>query len=586
MLYSISAYVSRCLSVVARITGIDVEVVDTELRRIAGTGIYADKVGQNIATAGQIYRRVLETGTSVFLADSGQNDLCQGCPSREGCQEKLTFSAPITCEDQTVGVLGLVCFTDKDRQHVLDNLDTYSYFVEQIAALIGSKLGGQMRLKRARHFNEVMIQVLDMNDRGIIVFDNLGRPFHISAKARAELGLAEGEDASDLEARTTGEHLSEFEEFVITVGGRRSLVVGHRHILGALDPDFSSIMVFNTLTRFRDQISSFTGENSGGPGLDILVGSSEKMVRLKNQIKQVAGSTSTVLITGESGTGKELVARAIHAESDRRDKPFIGLNCGAIPETLLESELFGYARGAFSGANPKGRIGKFELANGGVIFLDEIGTLPLYLQVKLLRVLQERQLTRLGSNALLDIDVRVIAATNADLQKSIEQGMFREDLYYRLNVIPLELPPLRDRLDDLDPLSNFFLAKYARLFNKEVGAVSEAVLSVLAGYDWPGNVRELENVIEYAVNMMPEHGYLGPEYLPAKITGGGGRQKALKLEETAGEGLVEPLAELERRAIERALAIYGQDSKGKGKAAKALGIGLATLYRKLKEHKL
>jgi len=363
------------------------------------------------------------------------------------------------------------------------------------------------------------------------------------------------------------------------------MVAGRRHILGALDPDFASIFIFNTLASFTNQISSFTGE-SQGPGLSILVGSSERMLRLKSQIKQVAGSTSTVLITGESGTGKELVARAIHAESDRRDKPFIGLNCGAIPETLLESELFGYARGAFSGANPKGRMGKFELANHGVIFLDEIGTLPLYLQVKLLRVLQERQLTRLGSNALLDIDVRVIAATNADLQKSIEQNMFREDLYYRLNVIPMELPPLRERLDDLVPLINHFLSKYGRLFNKEVGAVGEAVLSILAAYDWPGNVRELENVIEYAVNMMPEKGYLAPEYLPAKITAAGKRHLSLKLEEAAGEGVVEPLAELEKRAIERALALFGQDSKAKAKAAKALGIGVATLYRKIKEHQL
>ncbi len=583
MLFSIAPYVTRCVSVVARVTGIDVEVVDENLQRIAGSGIYADAVGQSIASASQIYRHVLETGEPVFLTDSGLNKLCQGCPSLDNCPEKLTFCAPIKSEGQTVGILGLVCFTEEDRSHVLANIETYSYFVEQIAALIGSRLNDQARLKKARHFNEVMLQVLDMNDRGIIVFDNLGRPSHINIRARTELGLASDDSAADLEAHTTGDHFSEFDEFVVTVGGRRSLVVGQRHILGALDPDFSSILVFNTLSRFKDQISGFTSD-SGGPGLDTLVGSSERMKRLKSQIKQVAGSTSTVLITGESGTGKEMVARAIHAESARRDKPFIGLNCGAIPETLLESELFGYARGAFSGANPKGRIGKFELANHGVIFLDEIGTLPLYLQVKLLRVLQERQLTRLGSNVLLDIDVRVIAATNADLQKSIEQNMFREDLFYRLNVIPLELPPLRERLEDLPSLTSHFLAKYARRFGKEVGAVGEAALSVLAAYDWPGNVRELENVIEYAVNMMPDHGYLGPEYLPAKITAAKARRPSLKLEEAAGAGLVEPLSMLERRAIERALVIYGQDSKGKAKAAKSLGIGVATLYRKLKEH--
>lgn len=585
MLVSISSYITRCVAVVARITGIDVEVVDQNLQRIAGTGRYESLTGQNIASAGQIYRHVLETGQPVFTSDSRNSELCQNCPSRNQCPEKLTFCAPIKSEGLTLGVLGLVCFTDEDRAHVLANYDTYSYFVEQIAALIGSRLNARWRLDKARQFNEVMLQVMDMNDRGIIVFNSDGRPVHINSRARAELGLALKDTASDLEVRSTGEHFSEFDEFVVTTGGNRFLVAGRRHTLGALDPNFSSIFIFNSLTSIKNQISSFTGENHG-PGLDILIGSSERMKHLKCQIKQVAGSTSTVLITGESGTGKELVARAIHAESGRRDKPFIGINCGAIPETLLESELFGYARGAFSGANPKGRMGKFELANHGVIFLDEIGTLPIYLQVKLLRFLQERQLARLGSNALLDIDVRVIAATNADLHKSIEQNMFREDLYYRLNVIPIELPPLRDRLDDLPPLINHFLNKYAGLFNKEVSGIADGVLPILEAYSWPGNVRELENVIEYAVNMMPEKSYLTPAYLPAKISLASKRPIPIKLEEGPGEGLVEPLAELERRAIERALAIFGQDSKAKSKAAKALGIGVATLYRKIKEHQL
>ncbi|MDR2946846.1 MAG: sigma 54-interacting transcriptional regulator [Candidatus Adiutrix sp.] len=585
MLTSLSAYLTRCISVVARITGLDVEVVDCNLERIVGTGMYADAAEQSLAAAGQVYRRVLETGEPVFLTDSGQNELCQNCPNRDRCPEKLTFGVPIYSESGLVGVLGLVCFTEEDREHILANHDTYCYFVEQLAALIGSRLGARGRLDKARHFNEVMLQAMDMSDRGLIVFNNLGQPVHLSARARTELGLSPDEEAPDLEVSSTGERFSEFDEFVVTTGGRRFMVAGRRHVLGALDPDFASIFIFNTLASFKNQISDFTGEHQG-PGLNFLVGSSDSMRRLKSQIRQVAKSTSTVLITGESGTGKELVARAIHAESDRRDKPFIGLNCGAIPETLLESELFGYARGAFSGANPKGRMGKFELANHGVIFLDEIGTLPLYLQVKLLRVLQERQLTRLGSNALLDIDVRVIAATNADLQKSIEQHMFREDLYYRLNVIPMELPPLRERLDDLPTLINYFLAKYAGLFNKEVGSAGDAVLAILAAYHWPGNVRELENVIEYAVNMMPEKGYLAPEYLPAKITAVGRRQLTQRLEEAAGEGVVEPLSELERRAIERALTVFGTDSKAKTKAAKALGIGVATLYRKIKEHQL
>lgn len=245
MLFSISSYVTRCVSVIARVTGIDVEVVDRDLKRVAGTGAYAGTEGQSLSEAGGVYRHVLATGEPVFLTDSRESPLCRSCPGREDCPEKLTFGAPIKSEDVVIGVLGLVCFTDAGRAHVLENMDTYSYFVEQIAALIGSKLDERVRLQKARHFNEVMIQVLDMNDRGIIVFNNLGRPSHISARARTELGLTPEDRAEDLEARTTGEQFSEFDEFVITVGGRRNLVVGQRHILGALDADFSSILVFN-----------------------------------------------------------------------------------------------------------------------------------------------------------------------------------------------------------------------------------------------------------------------------------------------------------------------------------------------------
>lgn len=191
------------------------------------------------------------------------------------------------------------------------------------------------------------------------------------------------------------------------------------------------------------------------------------MQKLKKTIKKIASSTSTVLVSGESGTGKELVARAIHNESNRREEPFIAINCAAIPDSLLESELFGYVKGAFTGADPMGKMGKFELANKGTIFLDEIGDMPLSLQTKLLRVLQERKVIRIGSNKQVNIDVRVIAATNKNLIDLIEEDKFREDLYYRLNVIPIEIPPLRERIEDIKLLTDFFIKKYLSLFNKD-----------------------------------------------------------------------------------------------------------------------
>jgi DNA-binding NtrC family response regulator len=226
-----------------------------------------------------------------------------------------------------------------------------------------------------------------------------------------------------------------------------------------------------------------------------IVGRSPAMQEIFATIERVAPTRATVLIAGESGTGKDLIARAIHYQSPRRDRPFVKINCTAIPENLMESELFGYEKGAFTGAVTS-KPGRFELADTGTVFLDEIGDVPPNIQVKLLRVLQEREFERLGSNRTRQIDVRVIAATNADLRAALEQGAFREDLYYRLNVVPINVPPLRERKEDIPALAEHFLRKYAAEFSSPVKAISDEALQVLLGHHWPGNVRELENVIE------------------------------------------------------------------------------------------
>jgi two-component system response regulator AtoC len=233
-------------------------------------------------------------------------------------------------------------------------------------------------------------------------------------------------------------------------------------------------------------------------GFDALVGSHPQMQRLYQLIAQVATTHATVLITAESGTGKELVARAIHRQGPRRDQPFIAVNLAAIPDTLLESELFGHEKGAFTGAHAR-KPGKFELAHGGTLFLDEVGTLRIDLQAKLLRALQQREIERLGGTRTIPVDVRVIAATNVDLKQAVRAREFREDLYYRLNVVPLGVPPLRERKDDIPALVDHFIRKYAQEFTKDVRSVSPGALPALAAYDWPGNVRELENVIERSV---------------------------------------------------------------------------------------
>ncbi len=250
----------------------------------------------------------------------------------------------------------------------------------------------------------------------------------------------------------------------------------------------------------RQQNAILKRDAAAHNSLDHIVGESPVMTDLKRLIRTVATTTSTVIVTGESGTGKELVARAVHNCSPRNAEPFVSINCGAFPETLLESELFGYVKGAFTGANQNKR-GLFELANGGTIFLDEISEMSLTMQVKLLRVLQERVVRPLGGGNETPIDVRVISATNKDLDALVGEGLFREDLYYRLRVIPIDVPPLRERGADIELLANFFLEKFAGQMNKRLRTISPESLDLLRGYDWPGNVRVLENTIERAVAM-------------------------------------------------------------------------------------
>jgi two-component system, NtrC family, response regulator HydG len=309
-----------------------------------------------------------------------------------------------------------------------------------------------------------------------------------------------------------------------------------------------------------------------------VIGSSPAWRKICEMVEQIAPSRATVLITGESGTGKELIAGLIHHLSPRADQPFITLNAAALPATLLEAELFGHEKGAFTGAQQR-KPGRFELADGGTLFLDEIGEMPPEVQVKILRVLQDGAFERLGSTRTLRVDVRVVAATNKDLMQEVEAGRFRLDLYYRLNVITLQLPALRERREDIPLLVANFLRKYAEQNNKEVSGIQQQALHCLQHYDWPGNVRELENVIERAVVLAKEP-TIGTAELP-------GHFQEKEFLPTPSDHFVLPLnatlADIEREAIAQAL----QHSAGNRQAtARSLNIGVATLYRKLKEYQL
>ncbi len=586
-LQSIQDYVKRCAEVFAKVTRINVEVADSDFIRIAGTGPYASGVGKDISREGEIYRYVMTNGRTFCLEDPRLHPLCQACSNKSRCREALLLCTPIFSGNEIAGVIGLVCFTAEERERVQANKETYTYFLVQIAELLRHKLEDQRELKKAEHFLDLMMQVVDINNRGVVVFNTSGGVTYLNRLARETLGIPDGANPAGLKVMPTGNRYSDFDEFEVAAGGEKRVLLGQLTELPPRDPLFGSVFIFDLLSRVARRISEFTARDRIY-GIDFIIGRSKGIKLLKAQIRRIADSSSTVLITGETGTGKELVARAIHGESNRRDKPFIAVNCGAIPDTLLESEFFGYAKGAFSGADPRGKIGKFELANGGVLFLDEIGSLPLYLQVKLLRVLQERQFTRVGSNKLIHVDIRVIAAANDNLHELMAQGRFRRDLFYRLNVIPLEVPPLRERPEDIPVLARFFFEKYCDLLSKQSVGMDDAIFDVLCAYRWPGNVRELENVIEFMVNMVSGsgtlHAGLFPPYLSRELDAGNVPAPPGEGQDPGGKIL--PLRVLERQVITSALEHFGRDAKGKRRAAEALQISVATLYRKIKEYGL
>lgn len=307
--------------------------------------------------------------------------------------------------------------------------------------------------------------------------------------------------------------------------------------------------------------------------LDNIIGNNKKIIELKNTVKRVTHSDSTVLITGDSGTGKEVFATAIHEASNRRDNSYVKINCAAIPEHILESELFGYDEGAFTGARRGGKVGKFELANHGTLFLDEIGDMSIDMQSKILRVLQDKVVERVGGNTPQKVDVRIIAATNQNLIEKIEKGKFREDLYYRLNVVHIELPSLRDRKDDIHLLCDFFIKKFNDKFGIYIERITDEAMTRLLNYNWPGNIRELENVIERAYNFV-EGNEIVLENLPENI---------INYMYTSHGPLNNKMNNYEKEIILKTLK---ECNGNKSKTAKMLGVNRANLYQKLKKYNI
>lgn len=578
-LLEIQDTVAKYANIISNIIKVDVEIVDKNLCRVAGTGIYKNEINKDISKEGYVYAQVIKTGDKQIIKNPGQHYLCKKCNHRDNCVEKMLVCTPIILNKDIIGVIGLVCSKESQRNHFIENFDSYIQMLDQISDFISTKSYEHLEIERSHMMVNLLNQIIDSVDKGVLVTKN-NEIAHMNTSAMKQLKLKANNINKKIAISSTSEYIMGGEVYTITIDNEKFELMGKIIPVFPILSSYDTIFVFEEIKHLKSKICKVSGGREVIKVEDI-IGESKAMIQLKNRIKKIASSSSTVLITGESGTGKEVIARAIHCESDKNTNPFIAINCGAIPDALLESELFGYVRGAFSGADPNGRVGKFELANKGIIFLDEIGDMPLYLQVKILRVLQERKLVRIGSNHLIDLDIRVIAATNKDLKKLIKENKFREDLYYRLNVIPLKIPPLRERKEDIDLLMKMLIKKYNVLFGKSVHKIDKECRDILMNYPWYGNVRELENAVEFMINMADESGMVTMNMLPPNIVEN-------KNSQVYGMGMdedIKPLKDIEKEYILRALDIYGHDTKGKQLAAKRLGIGIATLYRKLEEMK-
>lgn len=583
LLKDIAPSVQQVAEAIAIAVGVEVEIVDNQLTVIGGTSIYENRIGQKEeggrVDGDYLYARVMRSGVTECIEDA-INYKYYDSMIPEGEQRELAeICTPIKLNKQVLGVIGMVAIDKKQKALLLDKRESMMDFAEKMADLLAAKAAQQ-------ESHQSTETVLETTHEGIIAIDNKGYIVHCNSMAETLFNKAKSEILGShiskfmfrspaLEVLRTGVGYTENEEIYINDHEKQHFIVTTKPIIKAGEVS-GAVISFRDIVEAQRLVYNINIRAYKYTFSDI-IGNSAAIKRAISQAQLTARGNSTVLITGESGTGKEMFAKSIHYASPRAKGPFVTVNCGAIPENLLESELFGYEKGAFTGASDKGKIGKFEQAHGGTIFLDEIGDMPPHLQVKILHVLQNMRFEKVGGNKTVLVDVRVIAATNKNLEEMIKEGTFREDLYYRLSVIPLSIPALRERNEDIVTLMYHFLAKYNVLMNKKITGFSPEVEELYKHYHWPGNVRELENAVEYGVNMAFSQ-QIDMDAVPARLLNADTEVSFINESLT----LAEQLKVLERKIISNKLKKH-EGCGGKDKAAEELGLSRATLYRKLSE---
>ncbi|EFG7290941.1 sigma-54-dependent transcriptional regulator [Escherichia coli] len=581
VLMQIQPTIQRFARMLASVLQLEVEIVDENLYRVAGTGAYGKFLGRQLSGNSRLLCHVLETKTEKVVTQSRFDPLCEGCDSKENCREKAFLGTPVILQDRCVGVISLIDVTHEQQEHISDNLREFSDYVRHISTIFVSKLLEDQG--PGDNISKIFATMIDNMDQGVLVVDDESRVQFVNQTALKTLGVVQNNIIGKpirfrpltFESNFTHGHM----QHIVSWDDKSELIIGQLH-------NIQGRQLF--LMAFHQSHTSFSVANAPDePHIEQLVGECRVMRQLKRLISRIAPSPSSVMVVGESGTGKEVVARAIHKLSGRRNKPFIAINCAAIPEQLLESELFGYVKGAFTGASANGKTGLIQAANTGTLFLDEIGDMPLMLQAKLLRAIEAREILPIGASSPIQVDIRIISATNQNLAQFIAEGKFREDLFYRLNVIPITLPPLRERQEDIELLVHYFLHLHTRRLGSVYPGIAPDVVEILRKHRWPGNLRELSNLMEYLVNVVPSGEVIDSTLLPPNLLNNGTTEQSdvtevteahLSLDDAGGTAL----EEMEKQMIREALSRHNS----KKQVADELGIGIATLYRKIKKYEL
>ncbi|MCU8600484.1 sigma-54-dependent Fis family transcriptional regulator, partial [Escherichia coli] len=542
VLMQIQPTIQRFARMLASVLQLEVEIVDENLCRVAGTGAYGKFLGRQLSGNSRLLRHVLETKTEKVVTQSRFDPLCEGCDSKENCREKAFLGTPVILQDRCVGVISLIAVTHEQQEHISDNLREFSDYVRHISTIFVSKLLEDKG--PGDNISKIFATMIENMDQGVLVVDDENRVQFVNQTALKTLGVVQNNIIGKpirfrpltFESNFTHGHM----QHIVSWDDKSELIIGQLH-------NIQGRQLF--LMAFHQSHTSFSVANAPDePHIEQLVGECRVMRQLKRLISRIAPSPSSVMVVGESGTGKEVVARAIHKLSGRRNKPFIAINCAAIPEQLLESELFGYVKGAFTGASANGKTGLIQAANTGTLFLDEIGDMPLMLQAKLLRAIEAREILPIGASSPIQVDIRIISATNQNLAQFIAEGKFREDLFYRLNVIPITLPPLRERQEDIELLVHYFLHLHTRRLGSVYPGIAPDVVEILRKHRWPGNLRELSNLMEYLVNVVPSGEVIDSTLLPPNLLNNGTTEQSdvtevseahLSLDDAGGTALEE-----------------------------------------------